>query len=145
MKTLGKLALWALPVLFLAAIVVPGSCGCDYTVRAKVGEGINAAAPAKLAVSMYYIQFGHMPSDAASAGVNGYPPGDYVEHISYLREDDHQAKLVIDMMDDLGSEVSAEADRFELAARGDDSGVDWTCRPGTVEPMDPKHLPSNCR
>ncbi len=71
--TLIELMIVVAIIGILAAIAIPAYQ--DYTVRAKVGEGINALAPAKMAVSEFYISSGWMPSLTVSAAVNTSPPG----------------------------------------------------------------------
>jgi type IV pilus assembly protein PilA len=51
----------------LAAIAIPAYQ--DYTVRAKVSEGLNLAGSAKLAVAEYYDSTGGYPATQAIAGL----------------------------------------------------------------------------
>jgi len=51
----------------LMAIAIPAYS--DYTIRAKVSEGINLAAGAKLAVSEYRLSEGELPTDNSAAGL----------------------------------------------------------------------------
>lgn len=50
----------------LLAIAIPAYQ--DYTVRAKVSECVNGAAPLKLGVSEFAISNAHMPANLASVG-----------------------------------------------------------------------------
>ena len=52
----------------LAAIAIPAYQ--DYSVRAKISEGIGVTAPAKLAVSEYYQSEGGWPSSLGAAGAS---------------------------------------------------------------------------
>lgn len=54
----------------LMAIAIPAYQ--DYTVRAKVSEGIYAAAPAKLAVSETFLSEGTLPTTNTAAGYSGF-------------------------------------------------------------------------
>lgn len=51
----------------LAAIAIPAYE--DYTVRAKVAEGMELVKPVQQAVSQYYDRWGRLPKDNASAGL----------------------------------------------------------------------------
>ena len=53
----------------------------DYTIRAKLGEGIAMSAAAKVAVSEYYISEGALPTSNASAGLAGTISGDNVANV----------------------------------------------------------------
>ena len=62
----------------LMAIAIPAYQ--DYTVRAKVSEGINMAAPAKTAVAETVSSTGELPADNAAAGYSSAKT-DYVDGI----------------------------------------------------------------
>ena len=66
----------------LAAIAIPAYQ--DYSIRAKVSEGINSAAPAKLAVSEYYqSEGGSLPGTRLLAGVSTVDT-DYVDVLTVV-------------------------------------------------------------
>ena len=52
----------------LAAIAIPAYQ--DYSIRAKISEAINTAAPAKLAVSEYFQSEGGLPDSRTEAGTS---------------------------------------------------------------------------
>ena len=52
----------------LAAIAIPAYQ--DYSIRAKISEAINTAAPAKLAVSEYFQSEGALPVNRTEAGTS---------------------------------------------------------------------------
>ncbi len=141
--TLIELMIVVAIIGILAAIAIPAYQ--DYTVRAKVGEGINALAPAKLAVSEFYISTGWMPANITSAAVNATPPGDYVSAVGYTYVTADTSFLTVTMQADIGGDVTAALNMFRLEAEGSGNGVNWVCAQNTATPIDPKYLPSNCR
>lgn len=143
--TLIELMIVVAIVGILAAIAIPAYQ--DYTIRAKVTEGLNAVAPAKQSVSEYYITVGVMPTDADSAGFPTGASGDYVDGLSYSKTDDDNAVITVDMNgNQLGGDVAdGSADTFDLNGTGSSSGVSWTCTPGNSNPIAGKYLPANCR
>ena len=67
--TLIELMIVIAIVAILVALAVPAYQ--DYTIRAKVGECINAAAVPKLSISEYYETVGTFPADLDEAGMTG--------------------------------------------------------------------------
>ena len=65
----------------LAAIAIPAYQ--DYSIRARVSEVINVAAPAKLAVSEYRQAENGYPADRVTAGANQVTT-DYVQDITIV-------------------------------------------------------------
>src|SRR6056297_3808675 len=65
--TLIELMIVIAILAILMAIAIPAYQ--DYSVRAKVSECVNAAAPLKVAVSEFAISDGNLPADADEAGI----------------------------------------------------------------------------
>ena len=77
--TLIELMIVVAIIGILAAIAIPAYQ--DYTIRAKVSEGIAFADFAKTTVSEYYISNNVWPSSNASAGMPSQVTGNYVSDL----------------------------------------------------------------
>lgn len=115
----------------LLAIAIPAYQ--DYTIRAKVSEGLNLAAAPKLAVSEFQQSNGAFPANAASAGYDGAATT-IVRSIGI-------AAGVITITYDSPTEIAG--DTITLTPATTAAGpITWSCRAGTLEP---KYTPSSCR
>lgn len=146
--TLIELMIVVAIVGILAAIAIPAYQ--DYTIRAKVTEGLNAVSPARQSVSEYYVVNGAMPSDADAAGFRTGTRGDLVDGLAYHRASDTSGIVIIDMNAGLlaGETVENTADKFSLHGTGSNKGVRWQCKPGDENGSNAiagKYLPSTCR
>ena len=119
----------------LMAIAIPAYQ--DYTVRAKVSEGMNVAGAAKLAVAETFQTNGAWPSNNASAGLTGAASisGNNVASVEV-----DESLLTITYTND------ANLNGKSLVLKASDSGgsVEWECG-ATGTDVDAKYLPSNCR
>lgn len=127
----------------LAAIAIPTYQ--DYSIRAKVSEGIQALAPAKTSVSEYYITAGSMPADAAAAGIQTMATGEWVTGISYNRVSATAAEVIVTISSSVGGDVTSSANQFMLRGSGGTGGVTWDCKVASSNPIPKKYLPANCR
>lgn len=151
--TLIELMIVVAIVGILAAIAIPAYQ--DYTIRAKVTEGLSTVAPAKTSVSEYYITQAIMPTDASAAGFPTGASGNNVDGLSYTKSTDDRSVITVDMnATQLGGDtVEGTADMFSLHGEGSGSGVSWTCLPGDgttwgsagSNALAAKYLPANCR
>jgi type IV pilus assembly protein PilA len=117
----------------LMAIAIPAYN--DYTIRAKVSEGINMAAGAKLAVSEYRLSEGTWPAGNTAAGLAATISSEYVKSLTVA------TTLVTITYQAIDAAVNDKT--LTLSAALSASGaVDWTCSVGTI---DPKYVPSSCR
>lgn len=138
----------------LAAVAVPAYQ--DYTVRAKVVEGINLATAAKLGVAESFQSNGVWPADNASAGVMAADTitGDYVESVTVSCADPcapADVALVTVVLDN----ANIDANKIEDAAKNigflatDNGGaIEWSCKASDNDDATTvlqQYLPAECR
>jgi type IV pilus assembly protein PilA len=121
----------------LAALALPAYQ--DYINRTQVAEGLSLAAPAKNAVTEYYVVKGDWPKDNKAAGLADKHDliGSYTEHIS-VNQNAIEVKF--------GYEAAPAIFDNKILLTGADNGsgqVSWTCALKT--PLQPRYVPVNCR
>jgi|SRR6056297_2501337 len=131
--TLIELMIVIAILAILMAIAIPAYQ--DYSVRARVSEGVNMASSAKVAVAEHRLSEGTFPADNATAG---YTTG--------------ETSLVTSIGIDAGViTITYSADtRLSDAAGGTltftptftGSAVQWSCDVGSIEA---KYVPAECR
>jgi len=148
----------------LAAIAIPAYQ--DYSVRAKVSEAINVAAPAKLAVAEYMQSESIWPANRTAAGTSdvttkfvsgltvigqvGTPTDNTGAVMAYIYVDVDERATATGV-----TTVAGAGNMFiELRASNEVGGVDWTCRVTSdmlapaataAAPAFQRLVPSSCR
>ena len=122
----------------LAAIAIP--MYQDYTVRAKVGELLNAASPCKLAVAESFATNGALPLTMAAAGCQTVATT-YVADITMSA-----TGIILVKATAIAGLSGAASKTISLKPVAATNAVDWICgllADGTD--IDPKYVPSSCR
>ncbi len=144
--TLIELMIVVAIVGILAAIAIPAYQ--DYIVRSKISEALAAAAPAKTAVSEFYLSDGtDYPPSQASAGFSTDIGSKYVMSVLWSGTDGTDGNIQVEIR---GSEVGggfADSDQVIVLSPTTTAGaVDWKCKAGSdVDTAAMKYLPSSCR
>jgi type IV pilus assembly protein PilA len=131
--TLIELMIVVAIIGILAAIAIPQYQ--DYTIRSKITEALNLAAPAKLAIAETYASNGVFPADNTEAGLAATISSKYVE--SLLVADD----TITITLRQIHSNVDTQTITLQATTDAEDSRVEWTC----TSTADDKYLPANCR
>jgi len=130
----------------LAAIAIPAYQ--DYTIRAKVGEGLNLAGAAKLAVSETYDSTGSFPTNQAQAGLPaaGSITGNYVSQVALANNTG--VITITYKTGQMGGSPTADGTNIDLIPNTNAGSVQWDCTfgSGTSASQTPqKYRPANCR
>lgn len=123
----------------LLAIAIPAYQ--DYTVRAKVGECVNGAAPVKLAVSEFRISNGRYPAAFASIANASDFNTKYCN--GYLNYSGGSFEIDVDEPA-VGSTVTPIQPQLSPTVTAS-SDVDWRCKAGSTAATAVKYLPATCR
>lgn len=128
----------------LASIAMPQYQ--NYSTRARMSEGIQMLAAARIGVAEFLISQGRMPVSAAEAGLVALET-ELVERVSYAL-----AGSVAILSVQVRATGSDEADgkSFSMEGRSQSGVLSWFCRPGDAAGAGsnavPGHLlPGNCR
>ena len=120
----------------LAAIAIPAYR--DYTIRAKVAEGVNLVATAKLSVSETYHSDGVFPTSNAGAGLPAAASitGNHVSSVSVGAN----GVITITYNSTLGGNADGQTIEFEPTA--EEGSMTWDCTGGG---MNDNYRSANCR
>ncbi|MEO6172407.1 MAG: pilin [Arenimonas sp.] len=141
---LAVMAAVSIPVLgILIAIALPAYQ--DYTVRAKVSEGMNLAAAAKLATSETRLSTGQWPNNDVEAGYTS-PASNVVSEISIPSAQDIRISFSSAVPEVAGATIMLRA------TIGTDGYVIWECNAAGSNKLDgasgtlpAKYSPASCR
>lgn len=132
--TLIELMIVVAIIGILAAVAIPAYQ--DYTIRARVTEGLNLAAAAKLAVSETAISNNALPANQAATGYTSPAATNNVASIAIAN--DGTAAITVTYVNAIGGGGTIILTPT-LTANGD---VTWTCTGGTLAD---RFRPANCR
>ena len=137
--TLIELMIVVAIIGILAAIAIPAYQ--DYTCRAKVSEAINAAAPAKTAVSEYYLTQGSLPA-TTSTPFDTDMGSKYVQSVKW----NSSQQIEVKMQAVSGCDINAGDIAFVLSPiTSSTTHIDWNCKPGSGTTIPNKYLPGECQ
>ena len=126
----------------LAAVALPAYQ--DYTIRAKVSEGLATIGEAKTNVSEYFIATGVVPVDQDKAGIRSNIDTKIVASMTYVT-----GIITLQVQPDVGGDIAAGSDSFSLSLSSTQGGTpQWVCKPGDSvggDAIPSKYLPANCR
>jgi type IV pilus assembly protein PilA len=120
----------------LLAIAIPAYS--DYTVRARVSEGLYLATTAKGAVSETRISTGNYPTDNAAAGLSNTITSTYVTGLTVVNG------VITVTLDNAAGKIPelGGSNTVVMTPTMFEGAVRWECSGGTIED---RFLPARCR
>lgn len=140
--TLIELMIVVAIIGILAAVAIPAYQ--DYTVRAKIAEGLSLGSSAKTAVAEFWASEGRMPSANASVGLPAAASiaGNAIRSVAVGAG----GRITITTVGTAsGLPTAAAGLTYQLDPTGSAGGIDWDCETGAASPLPVKYLPSECR
>lgn len=137
--TLIELMIVVAIIGILAAVAIPAYQ--DYTVRAKMAEGLSLAAGAKTAVAEYWSSKGTLPTTNTMAGLPT-PASIKGNAILSVGIGASGAITITNVASGNGLPLAAAGDTIILAPTVQGGALTWGCTGGTLED---KYRPAECR
>ena len=146
--TLIELMIVIAIVGILAAIALPAYQ--DYIVRSKMSEPAAALAEAKTSVAEFYATNNAMPENADKAGILTNPDKPIVVSVLYSSTVTAGLPLITAVVRDGVIPGGTDPQGFSLSGvTGAGNTLSWVCKGtvnvGSVNTIESKYLPSNCR
>ncbi len=135
--TLIELMIVVAIIGILAAVAIPAYQ--DYTVRAKMAEGLSLASPAKVGVAEFWSSEGGLPSTNGSVGL---PTSTSIVGNSIRSVAVGNSGVITITTAGTGLPAAVAGDNFTLTPTASVGGLVWVCASGNI---DSKYLPSECR
>jgi len=137
--TLIELMIVVAIIGILAAIAIPAYQ--DYTIRAKVSEGMNLAAAAKAAVAETYASAGAFPADNAAAGL---PAANTIIGRSVASVTVANGVISILYNASLGGNPTMNNQTVTMTPTDAGGSITWVCAIG-ADATRYKYVPQTCR
>jgi len=131
--TLIELMIVVAIIGILAAVAIPAYQ--DYTIRAKVTEGLSLASAGKTAVSEYFSSNGTLPTDNSTAGM---AQPDSIAGNSVDKVQVSNGNIVVTF----SGPAIIKSSTIQLSPQTAGGKVVWDCKAGNLEG---KYRPSSCR
>ncbi|HEX5960386.1 MAG TPA: pilin [Rhodanobacteraceae bacterium] len=138
--TLIELMIVVAIIAILAAIAIPAYQ--NYLIRSQVSEGMVLTSGARAAVSEFYSNLGHFPTNNTSAGVGTAASisGKYVSEVNVVNG------VITATMSGPAANSKIQGDTFVLSPSDNGGSINWTCNSSANKgTIDNKYLPTSCR